>query len=83
MLTPAAVVAVAAFPLVALLSVPSVPMLVAVIDKLVKGMIELATANDGAVVALVTVGTNQLGQLADGAAKLETPLPLPVFVVCT
>ena len=41
------------------------------------GIAEAATASDGAVVELVTVGTSHEGQLAEGAAKAVT-VPPPV-----
>ena len=42
------------------------------------GIPDDVTAKDGVLVLFVTVGTNQDGQLADGAKKLVTvPVPLP------
>jgi hypothetical protein len=41
------------------------------------GIAEAATASEGVVVGLVTVGTNHVGQDADGAEKLPTPEPVP------
>ena len=42
------------------------------------GIALAATAKDGVVVEFVTVGTNQVGQEPDGAAKLVTPVPAGV-----
>jgi hypothetical protein len=44
------------------------------------GIAEAATAKDGVVVELVTVGTSHEGQLEDGAEKLVT-LPVPAHHV--
>jgi hypothetical protein len=38
---------------------------------------EDATASEGVLLEFVTVGTSHAGQLPEGAAKEETPLPPP------